>query len=130
MNRKLNNLIDLSFSLMDKPVGKNKHFSYLLQRSNILSIGFNNCTQTHPLIKKYSKHEEIIYVHSELDAIRRFPRSPSILSKCTLVNVRLNKKGEILLSRPCKICRHIVQSFGIRKVIWTNNKGEFENGDN
>ena len=120
---KYNYLIDLARSLYDKPVGQNKHFTFILRRNKILSIGFNNYRKSHPLIKKYSSKEDVIYLHSEFDAINRFPHKPAELSRCTLVNVRLNRFGKVGQAKPCDLCSKLLYNMGINKIYWTNKKG-------
>lgn len=124
MNNKLfDKLIKLSFSMVDLPQSRSKHFSYLCQGNHIICHGYNRNRKTHPLAQKYYRYP---FIHSELSAILRFPDRPVELKQCTLYNIRVNKVGQILLSRPCKNCQRLLLDFGIAKVFYSNEFGYCE----
>jgi deoxycytidylate deaminase len=103
------------------PTGKNKHFSFLFRRGNLISLGWSDSCKTHPLASKYGYRHETI--HSELACILRVR---SDLKGCRLVNTRINIRGEIGISKPCKNCQRLLRDFGIVDVWYTNYFGEFE----
>ena len=39
--------------------------------------------------------------------------------------VRVNNKGEIKDSAPCVDCTHKMKEFNIKKIIYSNNDGDF-----
>lgn len=117
-----NNFVDISKSLLDKVELQNKHFSFILLKNRIRSIGYNQL-KTHP--KAYKFGYPWLFQHSEVSAIVRFDGKPAELRNCCLVNVRLNKDGQIMQSRPCKNCLNLVSEFGFKKVFYTNRLGEF-----
>jgi len=108
--------------LQNVPVGKSKHFSFLVNRNKIFSIGWNR-TKTHTLAQKMGYTWE--FVHSELDCIIKFPYKPEFLSDYIMYNSRIDKNGNIRLAKPCKYCQNTLGVFGI-KVYYTNDDGGFD----
>lgn len=118
-------LISLSYSMLDLPNSRFKHFTYICKRRQIVSYGWNS-KKTDPAAAKYKYFGGSR--HSELHAIFNFPYDRSLLSRYTFYNVRINNLGEVALSRPCHICRDVLNLFGITRLLYTNSEGEFENG--
>ena len=117
-------LIDISFSLINIPNSEKKHFSFIVNRNKILSIGWNDSKVTHPIAKRYGYWEGVR--HSELDAILKFLPHYKNLKDCSLINVRVNSKGFIKQSKPCSICSKLIVNYGIGNVYHTNELGNFE----
>lgn len=125
MNRKLQTkLVKLSLDLISLPVGPNKHFTYIINKNKIVSLGFNHYRKSHPLGKLYGLHDGTL--HSEVAAITRFQGRPADLMYHSLVNVRVNREGDVQMSRPCQFCRRMLSSFGFNEVWWTTPDGKFE----
>lgn len=121
----LDKLIKRSFDLIDLvPHEKNKHFSFILRKNKVLSFGWNLITKTSPLCWRYKY--EYPYIHSESMAIRNFQDIPIALSKCDLVNVRIGKRGNIAMAKPCDDCMRLLAAFAFRDVYFTNELGEFQ----
>lgn len=121
---KLDSYINISRALLDRPVGKNKHFSFIVEKNKIRAIGWNNYNKTHSISYKYNK--EWPRLHSEASAIVKFDGRPKELCNCILINVRLNKDGKVMYSRPCKNCLALINTFSFCKVYFTNQYGHFE----
>jgi hypothetical protein len=118
-------LITLSRNKIDEPDSRFPHFSFVMDgRRKIISYGVNHSFKSHPIAKRYG--HRFFAVHSELDAILRFPYPPKYLHQYTMVNIRLGKKGEPRLARPCKSCQQMLAAFGLRRIYYTNTNGEFE----
>ncbi len=115
-------LIDKAIVLSDLPQGKFKHFSFIMRRNKILSIGWNLMNKSHPWTVKYGY--EFSYIHSELMAVRNFPYQNE-LSKCRLINLRLVSKNKIALSKPCIHCAKFLCVFNLKEVWYTTNSGKF-----
>ena len=74
------------------------------RRSNILSIGTNSYLKSSPLQKLYADRVgEInkIFNHAEIDAIKKLPYSSKPYN---IFVARVDKKGNRLPCKPCKIC--------------------------
>lgn len=120
------NILDrlVAKSLRLANANKFRHFSYLLLGKKIVSIGLNNMKKTHPLGARYNS--QFPYIHSEINSIVRSDMKVTELKNCTMVNIRLGKKGGLLLSRPCNSCARILADFQIGEVLYSNQFGNFE----
>jgi deoxycytidylate deaminase len=89
------------------------------KRGNILAIGKNSYTKTHPYQAKCAKEvglPEKIYLHAEIDAILRC----SDLSKAHSIHIfRQGKSGKWLLAKPCPACQTAINRTPIKKVYHT-----------
>ena len=119
----LNKLIDLSFNLIDAPDGPCKHFTFIVRKNKILSIGWNSYSKTHPVSVKFGSAYK--FRHSEVHAVSKFPGEPSELSRCKLYNTRVNRHGEVCMSRPCKYCLPMLVGLNFREVMFTNTNGQW-----
>lgn len=115
--------IKIAYKLIELPDAHNKHFSFIVIRNKILSVGWNLSFTTHPIANKYGYRFSSI--HSELKSLREFPYPPSVLSKCVLINIRIMSDGTIGMSRPCVKCQKLLRDFGISKIYYTNRDGKF-----
>lgn len=124
-------LIEIARALKGKNVPvKCFHVSYVFNKSKLLSIGINKY-KSHPQTRNfdYSIHSG---VHSELDAVKKLGilyKDNNIMdcSHLTLVNVRIDNNNEVGNSEPCFGCQSLIRALKIKKVIYTNNRGEFIN---
>ena len=71
--------------------------------------------------KKYFAHGEPSR-HAELSAIHAIPRD--VLSGCSLLVVRLDRRGNIKSAKPCVACANALYDAGVRKVWHTSYSGE------
>lgn len=124
MKNKFAKYIEISKALLPENPSKNKHFSFIVLKNRIMSIGINSEVVTHPLALEYEY--DYPFQHSELSSIVRFPEKTTWLSKCTLINVRLNKSGIVMLSYPCLQCQILIRSFNFKQVYYTDKEGEFQ----
>lgn len=75
------------------------HVSIIANSSRVLGIGTNK-RKTHPLAMKYGYRN--CELHSELDALLQIDKL--FRRDMILINFRFNPKGEMLLSKPCRLC--------------------------
>lgn len=125
MNNKLKNrIINQSKKIYDIKAGDPYlHISFLIYRNKIVSWGKNSREKTCPLAQRHNY--EYFRVHSELAVIKNFPYPISELSAYTIVNLRINKRKELMQSRPCDCCINLLSFFGITSILYSNEKGEF-----
>ena len=124
MTTKLKNKILTTVErLKHVPNGKNKHFSFIVHRNKILSIGWNNCWKTHPIAQLCKYRFDSI--HSELDAYLRYQASIQTLRDSCLINVRINRFGDIGYAAPCEKCMKWVPKIGFRKIYFSDGNGSF-----
>lgn len=71
-------------------------------------------------------YQDFPYVHSESYLISKLlDRYNSIDTNLSIVNVRINRQGIILLSKPCENCQKILDAVGLKKVYWSIDKNTF-----
>ena len=100
---------------------KNLHVSILTHKNKIIEVKGNNYNKTDSF-GVYYKYQ-YGYIHSEL-AVIKAARFYKHLDKCTLYNFRFSRKGlGTLLSMPCVQCMNLINTFGIKEVIYTTGYG-------
>ena len=128
----LERIIEISFALAGKYPYKNrcKHFSFILERNRLISIGINS-PKTHPLNLKFNyvnkqklKINDIVGTHSELSAVIKLGNENC--KGLTIVNTRVNRNNEIDNSCPCNGCRDMIKKLGFKKLVYTTKQQKFE----
>lgn len=124
----LNKLRRLVYNNLDLSNSRSRHFSFIVKRNTIYSFGYNTIFKTHPLANKFG--HRFPDVHSELAAIKNFRRPVVELKNFKLVNIRVLRKNNLFgMSRPCPACYKLLLAFGVRNVIFSDEKGEFQEVD-
>lgn len=127
-----NKIIEVSYALINKHNAdlRCRHFSFILDRNRIISIGFNS-PKTHPKNLKYNyvnKLKEnisnIVGTHSELNAVIRLGEEDC--SGLTLVNTRINRNNDLDYSAPCSGCQDMINQLEFSNIYYTNSQGKFE----
>lgn len=114
-------LVKISRQLIHLPDSDKKHFTFIVKRRKIISIGWNKGFKTHPMAAKY-KHRFCCH-HSELSAILNFKYRPSELKYYDFINVRITKDGQLANSKPCLSCQSLLKDFGINSILFSTGKG-------
>jgi hypothetical protein len=71
-------------------------------------------------------YQEFPYVHSESHLVSKLlDRYNTIDTNLSIVNIRINRQGVILLSKPCENCQKILDAVGLTKVYWSIDKNTF-----
>jgi len=117
MNQKIQQkVIELSKALINPQNSYNHHISFLVLNNRILHIGCNASWRTHP------KSLEIGYFsespHSELAVFLKL-RKKDLITRLTMINVRINTLYDLKISKPCKICTGWLKIIGVRHVWYT-----------
>lgn len=72
-------------------------------------------------------YQDFPYVHSESYLISKLlDRYNTIDTNLSIVNVRINRQGRILLSKPCENCQKILDAVGLNKIYWTTGSSSFQ----
>ena len=87
-----------------------------------VSVAYNDLKKTHPLTAKGYKGY-LARTHAEIRCIRNTP--PSCLKGATIVVARANDCSHLQMARPCSICMKIIREVGIKKIIYSDNNGNF-----
>jgi len=97
----------------------------------IFPVGINR-RKSHPFQAKYSRNENSIYLHAEIQAIvnaLRFLDVEDLLKSDLYICRMKNIDGVYVpgLSKPCEGCFKAIVEFGIKNVYYTTNEGTVEN---
>jgi len=109
--------------MIDLPDARQKHFTFILLKKRVISVGYNLSFKTHPLAGRYGYRFNNI--HSELKAIQNFPYPVSLLPKFTFVNIRIMANGMLGMSKPCKCCQKLLLDFNCTQ-LWYSTKNPYE----
>lgn len=120
----LDKLVRRSFKLLEKVQHDGqRHFSFILDGNDVLSIGVNNPRKTDPIALTHYKYH---YAHAEAIAIKRFIFPPIELKGMSMVNIRISKNGSLCLSKPCNGCQRFLAAFELREIWFSTSEGCFE----
>jgi len=88
------------------------------KKGNILSIGTNSYSKSHPLMAKYSRNvnKKKIYLHAEIDALLKIPYGKIPHS---IYIARAGENNEPRLAKPCKICQQAIKDVNIKNIYYT-----------
>ena len=124
-------IIEVTYALINKHNAdlRCRHFSFILDRNRIISIGMNS-TKTHPMNLKYNyinknkeKISDIVGTHSELNAVIKLGIEDC--SKLTLVNTRINRNNTLDHSAPCHGCSDMIKQLNFKNVYHTDSQANF-----
>lgn len=131
--KNLSRAVEISYALAGKKSIKHhrcRHFSFIFERSHLLSIGMNNC-KTHPLNMRYNyvnrnnnRISSFVGTHSEMSAVIKLGETDC--QGLTLVNTRINRKNELDYSFPCKGCLDMILKLGFKSVFYTTKDMKFD----
>mgnify|MGYP006273456737 CR=1 FL=1 len=126
------NILSKIASDIEDPVGGNARLAAcIVYRNDIISFGINRM-KSHPFQAKYGKNPNSVFLHAETCAIKNALKyiTEEELSKSTLYICRVKyhdagKRDMVFgLSRPCPGCFRCINTFNIRKVVYTlDNEG-------
>jgi tRNA(Arg) A34 adenosine deaminase TadA len=124
------NVLFLSAQAIENVAGNARIASAITFRNEVIAFGFNQM-KTHTLQAKYSKNPNSIFLHSEIDVLRRSLNKISVddLKKCDLYICRAKRKdktGPFItgLSYPCAGCMRAIAAFGIKNVFYSIENDE------
>jgi deoxycytidylate deaminase len=127
-----NKIIEVSYALINKHNAdlRCRHFSFILDRNRIISIGMNS-TKTHPLNLKYKyvnkdnkSISDIVGTHAELNAVIRLGEEDC--SRLTLINTRINRNNMLDYSAPCSGCSDMIKQLNFKNVYFSNAQSKFD----
>ena len=117
-----NRIIRFSVENIDLVSHRFKHFSFAIVKNKIISIGWNQ-SKSHSLAAAH----DFIYpvLHSEVHALTRLKFFRDIYKHLIVANVRLNNRGEVMLSKPCWQCQKLLKNLKVKEVWYSEYDGSF-----
>ena len=71
-------------------------------------------------------YKDFPYVHSESYLVSKLlDRYNSIDTNLSIVNLRINRQGLVLFSKPCENCQKILDALGLNKIFWSIDNHRF-----
>ena len=100
----------------------------LLKRGKVIAYGINRM-KSHPFQKKHGRTEDCIFLHAEISAILTALREyqPEDLEGMDMYIARVKRGADKKtlvsgLAMPCTGCQEALNSYGIRKVVYTTDQ--------
>jgi hypothetical protein len=103
------------------------HFAFLVQNEKIISIGKNHLGIPPKHLGYHKRINDVPKTHAEWDA---YKKGKGLLDKSKpfeCINIRLNKKGELKLSKPCCCCYDVLKELGCKKFYYSWDNGWLNN---
>jgi deoxycytidylate deaminase len=94
----------------------------IFDKNKIISCGHNYAQRSVKSITKQFLNYPYS-IHGEVDAILNAKRP---LRGMSLIVIRLNKKGNLLLAKPCTHCLKYIDYVGLRKVYYSDQGDIYE----
>lgn len=83
--------------------------SVLVNKGQVINVGWNKIGKTHPLYPWY--------LHSEMDCVLGIHRSD--LTTATIYLFRINGLNRVLNCKPCTTCVGLLKELGVKRVCFT-----------
>ena len=88
--------------------------------NNIIEIGRNSYTKTHPMQSHYcnkiDSNRKREYLHAEIAALVKTRKTPS-----AIMVIRVTKNSSIKMARPCNICALAIKEASIKYIYYSGN---------
>ncbi len=119
-----------SFPAEEKWASRTFHITCIWDKNRLVSVG-ENSEKTHPLNSRNNvKNFDLSRKRScsELKSVLRAKKSRNDINwkKMSIVNIRLGRAGEFLMSRPCIFCQSLFRYINCKSIFYTTNQGLFE----
>jgi len=95
------------------------HFSFIIQNNKIIEYGFN---RPGPPLDGFG-YPDFGKIHSENDAYRKARGILDSQKPFDIINIRLNKGGDLRVSKPCSCCHSFLKVVGCRNVYFSTECG-------
>jgi len=122
LSKKTKKYVDLAKRMADQSVYPSfKHGAVLVKGSAVINASCNKNGFNSFGARFRKKEYGTATLHAELGAILNVERSKT--EGATIYVVRINRRGEERLSKPCHMCRSAMEHCGIKRVVYSTNGG-------
>ena len=94
---------------------RSKHGAVVFKNGKIIQSGRNQYCSLERL--RHYKSNRIWSVHAEMNALAGLPKN--ISRGACIVVIKVNKEGNLVNSKPCRVCMAIIRKSGINKVLYS-----------
>lgn len=122
LSKKTKKYADLAKRIADQSVYPDfKHGAVLVKGSVVINASCNKSGFNSFGARFRKKEYGTATLHAELGAILNVERSKT--EGATIYVVRVNKRGEKRLSKPCHMCEAAMEHCGVKRVVYSTNGG-------
>jgi len=134
MTKIIDRSIEIAYQLFPTAYEKKKgyrafHFAFGWKKRRLLAIGqndtYNQSAKALWFAKRFNNKKQISYpfLHAEVDLISKLWGKIYVDNSVKVVVLRINSRGELQNSKPCKSCMNMISVLGIDKVWWSDSAG-------
>lgn len=123
LSRKQKSFLSLAAKVAESGNMSYKHGAVIVKGGRVVSVGINKWRISPEMASKEKEYNPNMTYHAEADAISRVSGD---LSGAVIFVARINKKGLWSFSRPCNRCMKLINSAGIKKIIYTTGRENYE----
>lgn len=110
--------LKLAKRMAEKSEADHRHGCVVLKKGKPIATGFNKYSLTPFAISK-----GYFTTHAEIDAFAKL-RHREDIGPVDILVVRINNKGELLLSKPCQHCMRVLKEmYNINKIMYSESDG-------
>tara|TARA_B100001123_G_scaffold437566_2_gene570087 strand:- start:31036 stop:31449 length:414 start_codon:yes stop_codon:yes gene_type:complete len=104
--------------------GNISHGAILVKGGRVLKTSFNKDSFCSFGARFRSKDSGRATVHAEIGAVLGIPKE--ITQGANVFVVRVGKRGNFQMSKPCEMCMDVLRFVGVRRVFYTSDSHEFD----
>lgn len=123
---RLNKILEACYKKLKRhpEINNFPHYSFILKNGKVISWARNSKIEPPKHFGYHRKADSLFRpkYHAELAAYRKHPVKPPF----EVVNVRMNKNGELRISKPCPACAKVMTALGCRRFYYSFNDGFLE----
>jgi tRNA(Arg) A34 adenosine deaminase TadA len=97
------------------PATNFKHAAVITRKGKFIAGAHNVTSFNGPAPHLHAERRAIKKARSVLNRMR----PGDDLSDCEMLVIRINRNGDLLLSKPCPNCQKAIDACGIKKVEWS-----------
>ena len=104
--------------------GNIKHGAVLVKGGSVLNVSSNKANHCRFGTRFRERGSGIATLHAELGCVLNLDRK--VTEGGTIYVVRLNRKGEHRMSKPCAMCQAALEHVGVNRVYYSTNDKTLE----
>ena len=121
-NKLSHTLIELAIKTASKSTSYYRLGAVIFKGKRIISCGFNR-TDINPFVQPITTRMKKFSIHAEHAAILN---AHTKIVGCSILVVRINKKLELRLAKPCEKCLYLLNYVGIKNIYFSTSEGNIE----
>lgn len=99
-----------------KSAARNTHGAVIVKGGRVVGTGYNR-NRNHPKMVSPEHIKTDCSIHAEESAIRDAGYD---VKNAVIYVARVNRHGEDRNSQPCPRCQHMIEEYGIKRIIYTS----------